>query len=346
MPSMRSTIIQRVDKSKREETRQRVTVLTIIDIFNQALKVVGATLINKVQGEFQLVLLPISAKPKIHAVFQNTIIRTRDGGSFNSKAGLGECRRIFEDELNILSNSANVEDNLGATFIHMLDLSSPAQGGRPIYFNICPTYDKSIATQVDLFNGDGVFSEGEYQNNVGYGVPLAYALIHFMGLVKLGAIIPQVVERSILVIVKSKRADEITSRHDLSGDCSFILSEERLSYFDEASYDVFKQSQDRSKLADPQRLDKKKENTRERKALDQSDIEFSTLSFIPSDKVRFLKDPVFTEESEAASSILNCLKAPTDQLNDIVYARGYGKLADLIVFFGLFYFSRPQIDAM
>jgi hypothetical protein len=212
MPSMRSTIIKRVEKSKREETRQKVTMLTSIDIFNQALKLVGAKMINKVQGVFQLVMLPILAKPKIHAVFHNTIIRTRDGGSFNSKAGLGECRRIFEDELNILSNSANIEDNLGATFIHMLDLSSPTQGGRPVYFNICPTYDKSIAAQVDLFNGDGVFSEGEYQNNVGYGVPLAYALIHFMGFVKLGAVIPQIVQRSILVIVKSTRADESTSQ--------------------------------------------------------------------------------------------------------------------------------------
>lgn len=223
MPSQRS----KVGRSTSE--RNKIARFNAISILNRAVKVIteefkGASEKTTV---YDVAFLNPEAKEKVIQLFHNTIMRTRDGGCLNSKEGLLECRRIFKDELNELRSSNNENDQLALQYATMLDLPSGPKGGRSLLFNVCPTYTKNITSRVNLFT-DGVFSEGEYTTNVGYGVLLSYALLHMMTAVKNKAIIPQYVHRSLLVIVPSSIP--------FADECAAILSTSLLSYFDEDGY--------------------------------------------------------------------------------------------------------------
>ncbi len=290
----------------------KVAQLNAVCILNDAVELISNEL-NTIEDRakvYKVVFLTRAARVKVNHVFHHTMMRTRDGGGMDSKEGLLECRRIYKDELKELHYSNTEHDQLAIKYLTMLDLPSGAKGGRPVLFNVCPTYEKTVQSRVNLFK-DGVFSEGEYQTNVGYGVHLSYALLHIMTSVKNKAIIPQKVERSLLVIVPNNILGVA------NGACSHTISTSQLSYFDEERYNIFKASQAQSNDIESAKLSQ---------VLSEADMTFARDNFVPNDKVKFLVDTVYTQQSRAVTSVLGCLKAVEEvDYFDIRYARGYGE---------------------
>ena len=309
MPSKRSNVARSMKSNN--VNLLGVAQRNTISIMNTAVKVLTDELniIVDKKKVYEVLLLTREAKEKVIHVFHNTIMRARDGGGMNSKEGLLECRRIFKAELDELISSNNEHDQIALQYLKTLDLPSGSKGGRPVLFNVCPTYEKTVSSRVNLFT-DGVFSEGEYRNNVGYGVHLSYALLHIMTSVKNKAIIPQKVDRSLLVIIPSNTP----VIHDA---CIDTLRTSQLSYFDEVGYNNFKAAQSITRVSEPIKMSQ---------VLSEEDFAFARDNFVSNDKVKFLIDTVYTQQSRAASRVLNCLSAVEEvDIVDITYARGYGE---------------------
>lgn len=106
--------------------REKAAQHNALSVLNHAVKIISNKFNTNLDkgNRYDVALLNTAAKEKVLNVFHNTIMRSREGGGINSVEGLLECRRVYRDELNVLSKAGTENDVLAVKYLVMLDLSS------------------------------------------------------------------------------------------------------------------------------------------------------------------------------------------------------------------------------